>query len=132
MHQGEKLRKYLKSKDYTQKDLLEMTSFSKSKLYNLYKQSEISKDDQEDLKKDFILPKDFFTIDLDQPTKPTKQYVIGEHVVSYEGDYKDKYYKLLEEYKVLSDKLNKCVEEKELLRDEAKTAPKNVRSTISK
>lgn len=103
MHQGEKLRKYLKSKDYTQKNLLEMTVFSKSKLYGLYKQSELNEDDREQLIKDFRLDQSFFN---DKTTL---------NAANDNSEYwQKKYYELLEKY-------NACLEDKELLIKEQKS-----------
>ncbi len=69
------LRKYLKDKGLSQKEILERTRFSKGKLYNLFKQSEINKEDKEQIINDFSLPRNFFS-----QTKIT-----GENVLN--GDF---------------------------------------------
>lgn len=60
MSHGEKLHKYFKYNKIPQKQILEQSTFSKSKMYNLFKQKVIDKLDQEILINEFNLEKDFF------------------------------------------------------------------------
>jgi hypothetical protein len=57
---GDKLYKHIDSLGKTQAEILTMTTFSKTKLYQLYKQASISMRDKAQLTKDFKLASDFF------------------------------------------------------------------------
>lgn len=98
MNHGQKLKTYLKSIGYSQKEILEKTSFSKGKLYTLFKMSKISEQDRDILIADFELENDFFDNELDE-------------VIPNEKKYKSMYYELLEKYNNVLLELAECRKE---------------------
>lgn len=60
MSHGEKLHKYFKVNKIPQQKILEQSTFSKSKMYGLFKQKIIDRIDREILINEFNLEKDFF------------------------------------------------------------------------
>lgn len=92
VHHGEKLRLYFTLKKIDQAEMLRKSTFSKSKMYALFKQNEISRKDRTVLISDFDLEDDFF----------------GKNSMEHVEDWQAKYYDLLTENNRILKELAEC------------------------
>lgn len=72
---GDKLYKYLKNNGNSMDDNVNKSTFSKAKIYNLFKRFSIDQDDKIQICKDFDLPVDFFdTSNVNVLNEPRTSY----------------------------------------------------------